>query len=110
MAFEVGPVPASDIKVTFCPPGPTSRTLTSSPQPCEKLFKVTVTLLTVPPIPPTLITDGYGDAAPAVGIVIALGLANGCVPTKGGLTLTTNVSIAVLVPSLTVTVIVEVPV
>jgi hypothetical protein len=74
------------------------------------LLSVTVILLIVPPIPPTLMTDGYGAADPTLGMLMAAPLVNGCVPTNGGFTLTTNVSIALLVPSLTVTVMVEVPV
>jgi len=44
------------------------------------LLRVAVTLLIVPPIPATLMVDGYGVAAPWFGIVIADGLLNDLVP------------------------------
>jgi hypothetical protein len=52
------------------------------------LLNVTVTLLIVPPIPVTLIADGYGVAFPTFGIVTTAVLVNDRVPVKGVLTVT----------------------
>ena len=102
-------MPASDITVTFCPPGPTNSTSTSFPKECVKFFKSTVTLLIVPVIPATLITDGYGAALPTDGIVIAVVFWKVCVAVVTGMTVNTKVSLTLVNPSLTLTVIVAVP-
>src|SRR6266550_76798 len=73
-------------------------------------FTITVRLLTTPSIPLTLIVDGYGVAAPKLGIVIAAPLVNAFVPTIDALTVTMKLALALLCPSLTFTVIVAVPI
>jgi hypothetical protein len=66
-------------------------------------------LVIVPPIPETVITDGYGVPAPESGIVIAAVLVNALVPVGNELTVTTKFVLTVNSPSLTLTVIVAVP-
>ena len=66
--------PTSDMMMAFWPPGPTTITSTSSGNVCPKLFSVTVTWLTTPVWPTTVMFDGYGVAAPPVLIVIGVGL------------------------------------
>src|SRR5262245_14427921 len=61
----------------FCPPGPTSSTSMSSENVWLRFFRVTVTLLTLPTTPATLMFHGYGLAGPEVpvpGMAIAVGL------------------------------------
>ena len=99
-------MPASDINVTFCPPGPTNSTSISSPQLWLNPLKVTVTLLVVPLIPVTLIVEGYGVALPTLGIVIAVVLVNEVVVVLDEFTATTKLVLVLFGPSLTVTVIV----
>src|SRR6266550_794755 len=64
----------------------------------------------VPPIPDTLITDGYGVAAPASGIVIPAVFVKDFVPVDSVLTVRRKLSLARNCPSLTLTVIVALPV
>ena len=54
----VCPVPAFSMSLSAWPPGPTNSTATSPANPWFRVFSVTVTLLTVPFIPVTLIVDG----------------------------------------------------
>jgi hypothetical protein len=51
-------VPTSEKTNTFCPAGPTNSTSTSLTHVWLKFFSVTVTLLTAPFIPVTLIVEG----------------------------------------------------
>ena len=74
MLLTAVPPPTSDMMMAFWPPGPTSSTSTSSGNVCPKLFSVTVTWLTTPVWPSTVMFDGYGVAAPPVLIVIGVGL------------------------------------
>ena len=48
------------------------------------LLLLTMTLLIVPAKPDTSMTEGYGVAAPASGIVIGAELVNPCVPPRSG--------------------------
>src|SRR6266487_1481966 len=64
----------------------------------------------VPPIPDTLITDGYGVATPASGIVIPAVFVKDFVPLDSVLTVRRKLSLADNCPSLTLTVIVALPV
>src|SRR6185436_5649244 len=80
--FGAVPLPASDSNNTFCPVGLTNKTSMSSAHVWLKPRSVTVTLLTVPPIPETLITDGYGVPAPMSEIVIATAFVNDRLPTN----------------------------
>jgi len=67
--------PTSDIMIAFCPPGLTSRMSMSSGSVWLMLLSVTVTLLTTTPENPEIASvDGYGLAAPALLIVIEVGL------------------------------------
>ena len=105
------PIPTSEKITAFCPPGPTSRTSTSATQVWVKPRSVTVTVLIAPPIPETLIVDGYGVAFPTLGIVINAAFVQDCVDEgNDGFTVNTNVSMALKAPSLTVTVMVALPV
>ncbi len=52
------PPPASDIRSTLCPAGPTSKISKSSGKVWVRLFRVTVTFVTVPPKPEALMVDG----------------------------------------------------
>ena len=105
----VGVVPASDSTMTFRPPGPSSRMSMSRPHWWLNERNVTVTLLTTPVRPVTLIEDGYGEPAVLSRIVIAVAFVNACVCVWIANTVTTNASLVVLVPSLTKTVMVAVP-
>src|SRR6266487_6194146 len=64
----------------------------------------------VPPIPDTLITDGYGVATPASGIVIPAVFVKDFVPLDSALTVRRKLLLARNCPSLTLTVIVALPV
>src|SRR6266576_3369276 len=64
----------------------------------------------VPPIPDTLITDGYGVAAPASGIVIPAVFVKDFVPLDSVFTVSRKLLLARNCPSLTLTVIVALPV
>jgi len=55
---KVDPVPAFSMSLSAWPPGPTNSTFTSPPHEWVRFFSVTVTLLTVPLVPVTLIVDG----------------------------------------------------
>src|SRR5262245_28053694 len=63
----------------------------------------------VPPISATLIVEGYGVAAPESGIVITAVLVKDFVPVAKGLTVSRKLLLALNCPSLTLTVIVAVP-
>jgi hypothetical protein len=65
------PDPTPDIKTTFWPRGPTSKTSMSSGYVCVIPVSVTFTSRIVPFRPEIAIGDGYGVAAPNNGIVIA---------------------------------------
>ena len=56
--------PASDRKVAFWPPGPTSRKSTSSGQVCESPTSDTSTSVIVPERPEIEQVDGYGYPLP----------------------------------------------
>jgi len=67
--------PESDITIERVPSGASSRMSTSSGQVCPKFFSFTWTLVTTLPLMPlTLITEGYGVAAsvPAMTIDVVL--------------------------------------
>ncbi len=66
--------PASDIKITFCPPGPTSRMSMSAGKVWDRPLSVTVTFVTVPVKPETTIFDGYGLAGPLVKVGCPFGI------------------------------------
>src|SRR5262245_41633003 len=55
---EADELPVSDMMMTRCPVGLTSRMSMSPGKVCERLLNVSVTLLTVPAMPETLIVDG----------------------------------------------------
>lgn len=67
--------PTSDSIIVFCPPGPTRSMSTSLGNVWPKPFSLTVTFVTVPVSPATVTFDGYGDAVPELGIVMAAVLA-----------------------------------
>ncbi len=73
------PSPASDMSRTVWPPGPTSRISKSDGYVWVSPTRLTVTLVTVPLTPETLIADGYGVAVPMSGAVIDVGFANALV-------------------------------
>jgi len=52
------PPPTSDMMMAFCPPGPTSRISRSAGKVWLKLFSLTVTLVTVPVRPATVMFEG----------------------------------------------------
>src|SRR6476646_2661333 len=64
----------------------------------------------IPVIPDTLILEGYGAAGSASNIWIAAELVNDLVPIDGALTVTAKLSLEEFTPSLTVIVMVAVPV
>jgi hypothetical protein len=66
--------PASETNINFLPSGETSRTSISPGDVCVTLFNVTVMADVVPERPLTVMLDGYGDAAPDDGMVIAVAL------------------------------------
>src|SRR2546426_317146 len=107
--FTPVPPPTSDSSIAFCPVGPTNKMSKSSGKVWVRPFNVTPPWLIVPAIPETLIVEGYGVAAPKLGIVIAAALVNSFVPVNSD-TVSEKASLAVNTPSLTVTVIVAVPV
>ena len=67
--------PASDIMIAFCPPGPTSKISRSSGNVWVKPVRSTVTLVTVPVNPDTVMSEGYGLDAALSLIVIAVAFA-----------------------------------
>ena len=69
MLLRKFPPPTSERMTAFCPAGPTKSISRSAGYVCEKPRNVTVTALTFPNIPETLIVDGYGVALPTLGIV-----------------------------------------
>jgi len=71
--------PTSERITIFCPAGPTRSISTSLAHEWLKPLSVTVTLVTVPVIPETLIAEGYGEPDPESGIVIAVAFVNDCV-------------------------------
>ena len=52
------PPPTSDMMMAFCPPGPTSRMSMSAGKVWLKLFNLTVTFVTVPVKPATVMFEG----------------------------------------------------
>src|SRR5690349_3984399 len=89
-------LPTSDMRMIFCPPGPTSRMSTSPGKVWLKPKSWTITRLTVPVTPETLMADGYGEEIPDVpvgavaGILMVVLLAKGpaepaaSVPSRSG--------------------------
>ena len=73
------------------------------------LLSFTVTWVMVPTIPTTLTIDGYGAPAPLSAMVTDPEFENVAVPKPEGSTVSTKASLAVRTPSLTVTVMIEVP-
>ena len=65
------PPPASDIMIAFCPPGPTSKISISSGKVCETPVRSTVTFVTLPVNPVTVMSEGYGEPGAASLIAIA---------------------------------------
>ena len=70
--------PVSDINRTFSPPGPTISTSMSSGYWCVRPFSRTFTFSSRPITPLTAIVDGYVNAAPTTGMLIALMLLRVC--------------------------------
>jgi hypothetical protein len=65
--------PLSDIIMNFAPDGLTRRTSISPVAVCDRLLRVTVTLVITPLMPETVMFEGYGLAAPGpVGIEMLL--------------------------------------
>src|ERR1017187_2678367 len=89
--------------------GPTSSILTSWTRAWLNLFKTRVMLVIVPFLPATVICEGYGVAVPEDGMEIGDGLLNLAAPGGGGLTVNRKLVLALFVPSLTVIVMVDVP-
>src|SRR5581483_3909613 len=69
LATEYGP-PVPPISTAVCPAGPASKASISFGNWWLRLVIVTVTLLTSPANPETLIVEGYGTAGPWSGIVM----------------------------------------
>ncbi len=63
-------LPASDMKIAFCPLGETSSMSMSSGYACASPLMLTFTSPTVPVTPETTQVDGYGVACEASLIVI----------------------------------------
>src|SRR6188474_624000 len=68
--------PTSDKRMIFWPVGPTSNRSRSSGRACVRPNKETLTSVTFPDMPDTLMFDGYGFAAPLFGMVMLVVLEN----------------------------------
>src|SRR4051794_40606285 len=62
--------PVSESSTVVAPAGLTRRTSTSAGETCERPRNPTVTFVTVPVMPETKTSDGYGEACPLGGIWI----------------------------------------
>jgi hypothetical protein len=72
--------PASDMRTTLCPAGPTNSTSRSGDHVCENPQSVAVTFWRLPSPAGTVILDGYGVAAPDDGTEMLVGFETGVTP------------------------------
>src|SRR5215212_282442 len=68
--------PTSDKRIIFWPAGPTSKMSRSSGRGCVRPNKETLTSVTVPDMPATVMFDGNGFAAPLFGMAMLVLLKN----------------------------------
>ncbi|PYJ08219.1 MAG: hypothetical protein DMF06_13325 [Verrucomicrobia bacterium] len=87
--------PTSDMMMAFWPPGPTSRISISDGKVWVRFLSLTITLVTVPVRPATVMLEGYGAPAPLSGMVIAAGLVNEFWPQGVGVGVTVGLGVGV---------------